>query len=111
MLVPLDFYKAHLLQGCRPEDDFIVLSSVARKRLDAVGVGNHTYLVLNHGSFTELVRYDHIDNFKDAPNKQLIYVMRDVNHGGRKTFPIGSCTFFKWTEESLAEFNRQVVTE
>ena len=100
MLKALDFYRTHLSRGLTPEKEVIFMPPNMVRKLDAVGVGNHTYLSITFGSFQEVVRYDHV-------KKNQINVIRDVRSSGRKTFPCGACVSFEWFAESLVEFHKQ----
>lgn len=107
MLTPLDFYRTQLWRGLTPEREIMFLPPNMVRKLDKVGIGNHTYLILNFGTFTEVVRYDHVEDFKQKTKKNQIAVIRDVQNTGRKTFPCGACVRFGWFTESLAEFHEQ----
>lgn len=105
MLTPMDFYKTQLGRGLRPEQEVIYLPPSLVRTLDNVGIGNHTYLSIRFGSFQEVVRYDHTENFQDKAKKNQIPVVRDVRNTGRKTFPCGACVSFEWFSEAILEFN------
>lgn len=107
MLKPLDFFRTHITQGLSPEQDYIWLPTNRVKDLDAVGVGNHTYLTLRSGKFNEVVRYDHIEDFKTKRDKNRITVTRDILSSGRKTFPLGVCIGFEWFSVALSEWQAQ----
>lgn len=108
MLTPLDFFRTNLRAGCTPEADILYINPVDRKKLDRIGVGNHTYLTLIHGRFREVVRYDHVENYVDAQHKNQINITRDIQTTGRKTFPVGSCVIFAWIEQAIQEFKDEV---
>lgn len=107
MLKALDFYRTHLSRGLTPEKEVMFLPPNMVRKLDAVGVGNHTYLSITFGSFQEVVRYDHVEDFKQKHKKNQINIIRDVRSSGRKTFPCGACVTFEWFAESLVEFHKQ----
>lgn len=111
MLKPMDFLRTNLVRGLRPEQEVIFLPPSVVRKLDKVGVGNHTYLSITFGSFQEVVRYDHTEDFKQKHKKNQIPVIRDVRSTGRKTFPCGACVTFEWFAESLVEFHKQETTD
>ena len=49
MLKPMDFLRTNLVRGLRPEQEVIFLPPSVVRKLDKVGVGNHTYLSITHG--------------------------------------------------------------
>lgn len=104
MLKPMDFYKAQLQSGLKPEQDKLILTPHAVRKLDKVGVGNHTYFSITYGGFQEVLRYDHTENFKDKAQKNMITVTRDIRATGRKTYPCGACITYQWFDQSLREF-------
>ena len=107
MLTPLDFYKTRLARGLTPEQLTVTLPAEAVKKLDAVGIGNHTYISISFGAFQEVVRYDHTEDYLTKANKTQISVVRDVRNSGRKTFPCGACVSFEWFTEALTEWHAQ----
>lgn len=109
MLKPLDFYTTRLARGLTPEREVIFLPPATIRKLDKVGIGNHTYLSVRFGAFQEVVRYDHVENFKDKHKKNQIAIIRDVRGTGRKTFPCGACVTYEWFAESLKEYHAQEV--
>lgn len=107
MLKPMDFYRTNITHGLTPEREFIRLPPHMVRKLDKVGIGNHTYLSINFGNFQEIVRYDHVEDFKQKHKKNQISITRDVRGTGRKTFPCGACVTFEWFTECIVEFHKQ----
>lgn len=104
MFQSLDFFRSHLSSAFNPEDNTMTLPASAVQLLDGVGIGNHTYLVLRSGKFFEVVKYTHVENFKDKRNKRTITIERDILNTGRKTFAVGTCVKFEWFELAICEF-------
>ena len=72
MLKALDFYRTHLSRVLTPEKEVMFLPPNMVRKLDAVGVGNHTYLSITFGSFQEVVRYDHVEDFKQKTAYEIM---------------------------------------
>ena len=71
MLKALDFYRTNLSRGLTPEKEVMFLPPNMVRKLDAVGIGNHTYLSITFGSYQEVVRYDHVEDFKQKHKKNI----------------------------------------
>ncbi|MDC9589827.1 hypothetical protein PSI23_11085 [Xenorhabdus sp. XENO-10] len=74
--------------------------------LDAVGVGNHTYLILKGPGRAEVVKYHHTTNYDEKPYPDTIAVERGIE-GGRMPYCAGDCITFVWTETGILELLKQ----
>lgn len=111
MLKPVEFFNSTLERGVKASDDTITLCRGHAQALDAVGKGNHCYLVISCTGRTEVVRYNHTDDYADRMKPDVIAVTRDVRATGRKNFAAGSCVDHKWFGMAITEWVKQEVTD
>lgn len=107
MLNPVEFYSRMLDEGISASGEFITLRRGEALALDAVGKGNHCYLVLDCGGRTEVVRYTHTDNYADRKKPDVLVVERDITGTGRKSFPPGTCVANRWFGLAITEWITQ----
>lgn len=105
MLNPIVTFRSALDLMVTPADDILILRRSTARQLDAVGVGNHIWLVIRGPWRAEVVKYTHTVNYdaKDAPD--IIAVER--SDGCRLSFGCGDCIEFIWTAEAILEWITQ----
>lgn len=111
MLKPVEFFTSTLERGVKATDDTITLCRGHAQALDAVGKGNHCYLVISVSGRSEVVRYSHTDDYADRMKGDTIPVVRDVLSTGRKNFAPGTCVAHKWFGLAITEWVKQEVTD
>lgn len=99
-------FRARIDMFTTANETGIALSHGAAKRLDSVGVGNHTYLILRGPGRAEVVKYHHTADYLDRPNPDYILVERGIE-GGQHAFGEGDCIEFVWTESGILELMAQ----
>lgn len=114
MLTSLETFRGKLTRALAPGDEAVWLDARAARFLDNVGIGNHTYLLLEAPTgIMEVVRYDHGENFdtRIGNAKLQVPVQRDVTGTGRYAFACGTCVRFVWTSAGIREFVQQSFPE
>lgn len=111
MLKPVEFLIMTVANGIKASDTTITLCRGDAQALDAVGTGNHCYLVLTDGRRNEVVRYNHTDNYADRSKGDTIAVERDVLATGRKNYAPGACAKHEWFGVAITEWVKQEVTD
>jgi len=111
MFKPMDLFSTVLARPLRVGDDTVCLRPDAAKKLDQVGLGNHTYFVVRGMSGrAEILKYHHTEDYKDRRGRNAVQVPveRDATYQGRWSFGEGSCLEFQWTTVALTEWIDQV---
>lgn len=111
MLKPVEFFNSTVVQGVKASADTITLCRGHAQALDAVGKGNHCYLVLHCTGRAEVVRYNHTEDYADRMKPDTIAVVRDVLAGGRKNFAPGTCVKHEWFGVAITEWVKQEVSD
>lgn len=111
MLKPAEFFSSTLANGVKASEDTITLCRGHAQALDAVGIGHHCYLVISCTGRSEVVRYNHTENYADRMKPDTIAVVRDVLATGRKNFAPGTCVAHEWFGVAITEWVKQEVTD
>lgn len=108
MLKFVDFLNLVLQRPLPSGQDYIELSSVEAKQLNAVGQGNHIYLTIAYPRVNrhEVVKYVHGDDWKPQGGLVKVPVERGVL-GKRLSFATTSCVTADWNSVQLSEFIQQ----
>lgn len=110
MLKPVEFYTTVLVNGVGPSDTAITVERGSAQALDAVGIGNHCYLVLTCGRRTEVVKYTLDALYADRTKPDTLAVTRDFLSTGAKSFAPGSCVNQQWFGVAITEWVAQSAT-
>lgn len=110
MLKPVEFIHLTVANGVKASDDTITFCRGHAQALDAVGKGNHCYLVLADGRRTEVVKYNHTEDYADRIKPDVVAVVRDVLSTGRKNYAPGVCAKHEWFGMAITEWVKQEVT-
>lgn len=96
MLAALDGFRSSLRKRLIVSDTTITIPRADAIKLNAVGVGNHTYLTIKDRTRSEIVRYDHTADWDAAdPAEVAVPVTRNANGLGIKNFAYGSCVMWE----------------
>lgn len=92
MVKIIDGYRAILKAKLVASAASITITRDDAIKLNPVGVGNYTYLTIRDRVNTEIVRYDHVEDWV-ASDPALIQlpVTRNMRGLGAKNFPYGAC--------------------
>lgn len=109
MLKFIDFLNLELQRPLPSGQDFIELSAVDAKRLNAVGQGNHIYLTISYprANRHEVVKYVHGDDWKSQGGLVKVPVERGIL-GQRLSFATTSCVKADWNSVQLTELFQQL---
>lgn len=104
----LDNFQVNIARGLRQGDNEIALRRGDAILLNAVGVGNHIYLTLRDRVKSEVVRYDHVEDWDTTdPSVVMVPVTRNVSGTGARSFAFGTCL----TGEVTSFYLRDLVAE
>jgi hypothetical protein len=74
-----------------PADNQVLISSVDAVKLNAMAVGDHTYLTIKDGRGSEIVKYTHAAPIVVTPGTVNIPVDRAQCGTTRRAWPINAC--------------------
>lgn len=103
-VIGIDGYRASLARKLTAVDTEIQLRRQDAMKLNVIGLGNHTYLTIWDPVKTEVVRYDHVDDW-DATDPAVVSVpvIRDMAGLGLRSFSYGTCVEFRVTSFHLED--------
>lgn len=103
-VIGIDGYRASLARQLTAADTDIQLRRQDAIKLNVIGVGNHTYLTIWDPVKTEVVRYDHVEDW-DATDPAVVSVpvVRDMGGLGLRSFAYGTCIEFRVTSFHLED--------
>lgn len=103
-VIGVDGYRTSLARPLNAADTEIQLRRQDAIKLNVVGVGNWTYLTIWDPVKTEVVRYDHVQDW-DATDPAVVglAVQRDMAGLGLRSFAYGSCVEFRVTSFHLED--------
>lgn len=97
-VVGIDGFRTSLARQLRPQEGEIRIPRAQAIRLNAVGIGNHTYLTIWDQMKTEVVRYDHVADWDTTdPAVVALPVARDISGLGARSFAFGTCVEYRVT--------------
>lgn len=92
MVKVIDGFRSFLKAKLMASSSTISIPRADAIRLNNVGVGNHVYLTIKDRGISEIVRYDHQDNWTTADSAIVqLPVTRNARGLGAKNFPYGAC--------------------
>ena len=104
MLKPLDNIRLMTATSVKASDDTLKIYPSYVTTLNAMAIGDHTYLTLRQGSIYEVVKYTHAAPIVVSNDQGIIAVVRNQNGDGRKNFAGPVCITFEWNKQALDDY-------
>lgn len=104
MLKILDHFSARLPKAMLPNDTTLSLHAKDAQKLNALAIGDHTYLTVSHYDRVEEVKYSHSAPITATTGVVAVTVIRGVNGTGLRTLPVSSCVVADTSSYVLREF-------
>jgi hypothetical protein len=79
-------------------------------KLNAIGIGNYTYLTIKDRTRSEIVRYDHTADWDSAdPAVVQVPVTRDAGGSGAQNFAYGACVLWEVNGLYINDYIREIL--
>lgn len=108
MIAILNGFRTSLRVRLVVSDTTIAIPRGDAIKLNAVGIGNYTYLTIRDRNRSEVVRYEHSADWDNAdPAVVQLPVLRDADGMGPKNFAYGACVLWEVNGSYINDYIRE----